>query len=131
MERRCHHIHPVCSPFIPPLFSSFLFSPLIDAKHFANRKRLCGFPPFFDDGSNMAGLFEQIMNGEFDYPDEYWAHVSEEAKDLIDNLLMVDPAARFTATQALQHPWLQGAAKDTPLSVSEQLQKTTNQAKRK
>lgn len=92
---------------------------------------LCGFPPFFDDGSNMAGLFEQIMNGEFDYPDEYWAHVSEEAKDLIDNLLMVDPAARFTATQALQHPWLQGAAKDTPLSVSEQLQKTTNQAKRK
>ena len=42
------------------------------------KKRLCGFPPFFDDGSNMAELFEQIMNGEFDYPEEYWDDISDE-----------------------------------------------------
>merc|ERR1711879_310061 len=67
---------------------------------------LCGFPPFFDDGSNMGELFEQIMAGEYDYPEEYWDEVSDEAKDLIDNLLLVDPEERFTAQQALQHPWL-------------------------
>jgi len=67
---------------------------------------LCGFPPFFDDGSNMAELFEQIMAGEYDYPEEYWDDISDEAKDLIDNLLLVDPEERFTAQQALQHPWL-------------------------
>ena len=41
-------------------------------------KRLCGFPPFFDDGSNMGRLFEQIMAGEFDYPEEYWEDISDE-----------------------------------------------------
>jgi len=68
---------------------------------------LCGFPPFFDDGSNMAKLFDQILGGDFDYPEEYWEDVSDEAKDFIDNLLIVDPKCRFTAAQALEHPWLQ------------------------
>ena len=39
---------------------------------------LCGFPPFFDDGSNMGELFEQILAGEFDYPEEYWEDVSDQ-----------------------------------------------------
>lgn len=78
---------------------------------------LCGFPPFFDDGSNMGQLFEQIMSGDFDYPEEYWDEISDEAKDLIDNLLLVDPSKRFTAKQALAHPWLQGAASDQELGV--------------
>jgi serine/threonine protein kinase len=29
------------------------------------------------------------------------------AKDLIEHCLLVDPGKRFTADQALQHPWLQ------------------------
>merc|ERR1719197_1872962 len=78
---------------------------------------LCGFPPFFDDGSKMGELFEQIMAGEYDYPEEYWDEVSDEAKDFIDNLLLVDPAERFTASQALEHPWLQGSAPDHTLGV--------------
>jgi len=39
---------------------------------------LCGFPPFFDDGTNMGELFEQILNGEYEYPDEYWSDISDE-----------------------------------------------------
>jgi serine/threonine protein kinase len=71
---------------------------------------LCGFPPFFDDGKNMARLFEQIMAGQFDYPEPYWSGISDEAKDLINHLLQVDPAKRYTAEKALQHPWIQTAS---------------------
>jgi serine/threonine protein kinase len=34
-----------------------------------------------------------------------------------ENLLVVDPEARMTAKQALQHPWLQTFAKPVPHEV--------------
>jgi len=74
----------------------------------------------------MGELFEQILNGEFDYPEEYWDDVSDQAKDFIDNLLLVDPALRLTAEQALEHPWLQGAATDKLLHVPEKMEQFTS-----
>eukprot|EP00931_Biecheleriopsis_adriatica_P061758 TRINITY_DN37152_c0_g1_i1.p1 TRINITY_DN37152_c0_g1~~TRINITY_DN37152_c0_g1_i1.p1 ORF type:complete len:617 (+),score=113.37 TRINITY_DN37152_c0_g1_i1:79-1929(+) len=46
--------------------------------------------------------------------------VSEEAKDLLAKLLDIDPSARITATQALQHPWLASlvARNSVPLTPS-------------
>jgi len=82
---------------------------------------LCGFPPFFDDGTNMGLLFDQIMSGDFEYPDPYWTHISASAKDLINNLLVVDPKKRFTADQALQHPWILSSGSDTTLDVPNQM----------
>jgi len=67
---------------------------------------LCGFPPFFDDGENMGQLFEQIMAGDFDFPDPYWTDIDESAKNLIEHLLVVEPSKRYTADEALAHPWL-------------------------
>jgi len=74
---------------------------------------LCGFPPFYNE--NVAELFESIINADFDYPSDYWDHISDDAIDFIDNLLVADPAKRMTATSALQHSWLQGNAPATPL----------------
>jgi len=65
---------------------------------------LCGFPPFY--GNPMPKLFEQILSGSFDYPADYWEHVSDDAIDFINHLLVVDRKERFTADQALAHPWL-------------------------
>jgi len=65
---------------------------------------LCGFPPFYDD--NNAKLFKMIKRGEFDYPSPYWDKVSDDAKDLINNMLQVDPKKRLTAKQVLEHRWV-------------------------
>lgn len=67
---------------------------------------LCGFPPFYDE--NNAALFAAIKSGSFDYPSPYWDAVSDEAKDLIDKLLVVNPADRFTCKDVLKHGWITG-----------------------
>jgi len=65
---------------------------------------LCGFPPFY--GDTVPEIFEQIMEANFDYPEEYWGTVTKEAKDFINKLLVVDADKRLQATDALRHPWL-------------------------
>jgi calcium/calmodulin-dependent protein kinase I len=75
---------------------------------------LCGFPPFYDE--NNAELFNQIKSGSFDYPSPYWDEVSDEAKSLIDGLLMVNPAKRLSAADVLRHPWVVSKASEATLS---------------
>lgn len=65
---------------------------------------LCGYPPFHSD--NQSVLFSLIKKGEFVFDSPYWDHVSASAKDLISHLLVVNPEERYTAKQALEHPWL-------------------------
>jgi serine/threonine protein kinase len=50
---------------------------------------LCGFPPFY--GDTVPELFEQIMSADYDYPEDYWNEVSDQAKSFIDALLVVSP----------------------------------------
>jgi calcium/calmodulin-dependent protein kinase I len=72
---------------------------------------LCGFPPFYDD--NNKKLFSLIINANFTFPDPYWTDVSEEAKDLVSKLLVVDPKKRLTAAEILRHPWMVSASTST------------------
>jgi len=67
---------------------------------------LCGFSPFLS--STQHGLFDKIVKCEYDFPDPEWTSISESAKDFIRHLLIKDPKQRFTATQCLKHPWLNG-----------------------
>jgi len=69
---------------------------------------LCGFPPFY--GDTVPEIFEQIMSASFDYPEEYWGHITPQAKDFIGKLLIVDTNSRMSASAALKHPWISGAA---------------------
>lgn len=66
---------------------------------------LGGYPPFYDKSNQM--LYRKIMKGAYQFHTEYWSEVSEEAKDLIRKLLVLDPKARLTVDQALSHPWIQ------------------------
>jgi serine/threonine protein kinase len=65
---------------------------------------LCGYPPFAHDDQSI--LFQLIRTGEWQFHESDWSQVSQEAQDLISNLLVVDPVRRLTAQQALQCDWL-------------------------
>jgi serine/threonine-protein kinase CHEK2 len=65
---------------------------------------LVGYPPFSDEGS--VKLEDQIKNGVYEFPDEFWSDVSENAKDLIRKLLCVDPEKRISLDEALEHDWI-------------------------
>jgi len=67
---------------------------------------LCGFPPFYSESTSE--LYNQIKNGEYEFPDPYWTEISFAAKDLVRKLLKVDPKSRLTAVQCLAHPWISG-----------------------
>ena len=67
---------------------------------------LSGTPPFHHEDD--FELFEIIKKGKFEFDAPAWANVSAEAKDLIKNLLVVDPRKRFTAKEIKQHPWVTG-----------------------
>jgi serine/threonine protein kinase len=60
--------------------------------------------PFQD--SNQKKLFQKIKHGKYQFHPKYWDNVSAAAKDLISNLLQLDPAERLTADDALDHPWV-------------------------
>jgi len=65
---------------------------------------LCGFPPFY--GKTQAHLFEKILNADYDFPDPEWTNISNDAKDFIRQLLVLDIEKRYTTKQCLEHPWL-------------------------
>ena len=47
-----------------------------------------------------------IRSGKYSFDDDIWAQVSDDAKDLVSNLLVLDPSKRFSAKDALNHRWL-------------------------
>lgn len=71
---------------------------------------LGGYPPFYD--SDHKKLFQRVKAGNFHFHSKYWKGVSEEAKDLIKSILVVNPDERLTAEDALAHPWLSIKDKD-------------------
>ncbi|WOO81985.1 Calcium/calmodulin-dependent protein kinase cmkB [Vanrija pseudolonga] len=66
---------------------------------------LCGYTPF--DRDSQYEEMQAICNGDYKFaPPEYWAGVSETARDFVRACLTVDPTNRPTAAQLLQHKWL-------------------------
>uniref|UniRef100_A0AAQ5XP56 Serine/threonine-protein kinase n=1 Tax=Amphiprion ocellaris TaxID=80972 RepID=A0AAQ5XP56_AMPOC len=64
---------------------------------------LSGTFPFNED----EDINDQIQNAAFMYPPNPWKEISEEAKDLINNLLQVKMRKRYSVDKSLSHPWLQ------------------------
>jgi serine/threonine protein kinase len=68
---------------------------------------LCGNLPFM--GRSQKELFKKIVSGKFVFDDDDWCDVSDEAKDLVTQLLVLDPDQRMTSQQALKHKWMKAS----------------------
>lgn len=66
---------------------------------------LVGFPPFWHRKQMI--MLRNIMEGRYEFCSPEWDDISEEPKDLIRRLLVIDPASRLTATECLKHPFFQ------------------------
>lgn len=62
---------------------------------------LCGCFPF--RAKTYPDLYRRIARGQFSIPEE----LSSSVKDMLRNLLNVDPAERLTSHASLRHVWLQ------------------------
>eukprot|EP01101_Sappina_pedata_P001407 TRINITY_DN11494_c0_g1_i1.p1 TRINITY_DN11494_c0_g1~~TRINITY_DN11494_c0_g1_i1.p1 ORF type:complete len:518 (+),score=160.23 TRINITY_DN11494_c0_g1_i1:96-1649(+) len=67
---------------------------------------LCARLPFDDEV--VPKLFQKIREGIYTIPD----HVSPQARDLIKQMLVVDPLKRITITEIRNHPWFQKSLPD-------------------
>lgn len=88
---------------------------------------LSGNLPFL--GRSQKELFRKIISGRYDFKEEIWNDVSEDAKDLVKKLLVLDPDVRLSAKKALLHPWLKLSSdrlSKTSLQSTSQKLKTFN-----
>eukprot|EP00597_Dinobryon_sp_UTEXLB2267_P008431 CAMPEP_0170082784 /NCGR_PEP_ID=MMETSP0019_2-20121128/18264_1 /TAXON_ID=98059 /ORGANISM="Dinobryon sp., Strain UTEXLB2267" /LENGTH=384 /DNA_ID=CAMNT_0010297785 /DNA_START=552 /DNA_END=1706 /DNA_ORIENTATION=- len=68
---------------------------------------LCGCLPFDDDSSKITSEAAARKKFALRFP-KWAASLSQSAKDLLQHLLEINPKDRFTADQALNHPWVSG-----------------------
>lgn len=69
---------------------------------------LCGYLPFDDDPSNPDGnninlLYRYILST----PPAFPKHISPDARDLLRQMLVADPAKRCSLENIQTHPWLE------------------------
>ncbi|XP_027364028.1 phosphoenolpyruvate carboxylase kinase 1 [Abrus precatorius] len=75
---------------------------------------LSGIPPFY--GDSAAEIFEAVVRGNLRFPSRIFRSVSPSAKDLLRKMICRDASRRFSAEQALRHPWILSAADTVDLT---------------
>ena len=72
---------------------------------------LSGNPPF--NGETDRDILKRVKEGKYSFGDGIWKKRSDEAKDLIRQMMTYDPKVRPTAAKCLEHPWLKKKAAET------------------
>jgi len=65
-----------------------------------------GYPPFY--GSNLKKLLRRVSKAEYDFKPAPFKHVTAEAKDVIDHLLVLDVEKRWKPNDLLSNAWVCG-----------------------
>ena len=63
---------------------------------------LSGEPPFVD--CNDLTIYKKILQMKYEFPEEKWKNISDDAKDLISHMIC-EENERYTAKQVLEHHW--------------------------
>jgi len=75
---------------------------------------LCGYLPF--QGENVMRIYRKAFRAQYELPE--W--VSPQAKNLISNLLVADPAKRYSIPDIMKDPWFQfGFMRPIAFSIKE------------
>uniref|UniRef100_A0A8B9FMC3 Myosin light chain kinase 2, skeletal/cardiac muscle n=1 Tax=Amazona collaria TaxID=241587 RepID=A0A8B9FMC3_9PSIT len=69
---------------------------------------LSGLSPFL--GDNDTETLNNVLAANWYFDEETFESVSNEAKDFVSNLIIKDKSARMSASQCLEHPWLNNLA---------------------
>ena len=77
---------------------------------------LSGVSPFLDDSSEETT--NNILKGDYCFPEEYFRGISGEAIQLLQTLLVGQPEGRIGADGALVSPWLSQNLKVSVISTS-------------
>ena len=78
---------------------------------------LAGYPPF--DGDTDPEIYASIAEGNVEFPSFMgWSDKSLQCVDFVKCLLTKDPRERFTAQEALLHPWIVGLTTDEDVSMN-------------
>lgn len=123
-------LHPIDRNFSHYLMSTFLFdqSPEI----YSNQESfdgfavdlwaagvilyimLTGFPPY-DQASRTDQRFDLIVSGRLVEQLRNWdIFLSDEAGDLLQRMLRLDPRDRLTLTEIMAHPWVASGEVEAP-----------------
>ena len=82
-----------------------------------------GKHPFYIKGDKLSDVAEKIKIGKINF----YEKISPMAKHLISKLLEPNPSWRYTASQAIKHPWITRNINDIPpLTFNEILTKSNN-----
>jgi len=78
---------------------------------------LSGLSPFMGDDDNET--LKNVTLGEYDFEDEdeIFENLSDEAKQFIEELLLLKPKERMTVEESLEHPWLKGNGSEKKLAT--------------
>ncbi|CAG2053481.1 unnamed protein product [Timema podura] len=80
---------------------------------------LAGYFPFQE--SDNLRLINEIVHGLYSFNQKPWTKVSEDAKNLIQKMMTLDPEKRLSINQVLNHQWLKD--KDLKKEVENLLKK--------
>lgn len=80
-----------------------------------------GNHPLYRPEDNIKKFIKKLNNGTINFPPNL--NISILAKNLFQKLTNNDPAERYTADKALNHPWITGNLNDqVPLTSNEMFQ---------
>lgn len=78
---------------------------------------LTGRHPIYEHGDTMITYKEKLKNPNWFFPEGF----SELAKNLFLKLVKTDPSERYTAQEALKHPWITRIPNEIPLTYYENI----------
>eukprot|EP00300_Choanocystis_sp_HF-7_P010453 c16957_g1_i1.p1 GENE.c16957_g1_i1~~c16957_g1_i1.p1 ORF type:complete len:1238 (+),score=252.46 c16957_g1_i1:36-3749(+) len=90
---------------------------------------LCGFPPFY--GDTPRAVIEQVLAANYRFPKPFWDSISPSARDLVKQLLELDPERRITIPKIREHQWMRGANANRYTPTAEHLREFNEARRRK